>query len=554
MQRRGAEQTGLRARRALIEVALLAVVGIAVPAAQGHPQLLASIPADRGAYTVSPANATLDLSEAVETDRTRVSLRMPEGTELSLTHEAVSTTRLVVPLPPLDPGVHRLSWRALSAADGHVYGGAVLFAIGNPARLGAETFEPYLAAPPEQLAAEVAGRVLHIVAVAVLLGLPVFALAVWRGSAANRSGPEAWAERRLLYLWVAGLLLALVGAALLGAGAGEPAPSERVVLGEHGAVTTERGLQAGVRIVVVAYGLLIVALEVARSALGSRTPWTWGLQATAGAGLALAASFLGHLGTRGPLAAAGDAVHFALASVWLGGVLAFAGVVFPFVQRLPEEQRAAVLSAAARRFSPIATACVAGVVLTGVLASVQLLRSPTDLWETRYGQALAVKLALFALLLSVAARTRAVASTGGAQATTRFGRAVRAEVVAGAAVLAAAGMLTVLVPSADLIEAAPRAGPEYAIFVNDSFEARATLAVNPPLVAAGSYDLDLFFEDAAGGAVDEGNVSLSLSGQQLQGVDRPHVGHYRVAGVPIEPSSEIRAEAAHGSWVFRLGA
>jgi copper transport protein len=87
-----------------------------------------------------------------------------------------------------------------------------------------------------------------------------------------------------------------------------------------------------------------------------------------------------------------DWAHLLAAALWVGGLVHLAVVVWP---RLPELRRTAF-----RRFSRLATVCVAVLLAAGTYLSIERLPHLRDLWETGYGQVLIVKLALVALALA----------------------------------------------------------------------------------------------------------------------------------------------------------
>src|SRR5919107_2491439 len=86
--------------------------------------------------------------------------------------------------------------------------------------------------------------------------------------------------------------------------------------------------------------------------------------------------------------------------VWLGGLAALlAGLLRPGVD-------AGVLAEALPRWSRVASASVAALVVTGVVQSVREVGSPAALVSTTYGWILLAKLALVLLLLAAAGVSR----------------------------------------------------------------------------------------------------------------------------------------------------
>jgi copper transport protein len=87
-----------------------------------------------------------------------------------------------------------------------------------------------------------------------------------------------------------------------------------------------------------------------------------------------------------------DFVHLAAASIWVGGLVMLAAVVWPTANEL---RRNAFL-----RFSRVATVCIAAILVAGVYLSVLRLPHVSDLWTQGYGQVLLVKLSLVAVALA----------------------------------------------------------------------------------------------------------------------------------------------------------
>jgi copper transport protein len=87
-----------------------------------------------------------------------------------------------------------------------------------------------------------------------------------------------------------------------------------------------------------------------------------------------------------------DWIHLLAASVWVGGVVTLALLVWPAA---PELRRRAFIG-----FSRLAVAVVGILVLAGVYLAVVRLPALSDLWETGYGNVLLLKLAIVAIALA----------------------------------------------------------------------------------------------------------------------------------------------------------
>jgi putative copper resistance protein D len=152
---------------------------------------------------------------------------------------------------------------------------------------------------------------------------------------------------------------------------------------------------------------------------------------------------------------AADGLHLLAAGAWLGAFPPLLMLVFG-----PLETRSAVSRAhsALEAFSSIGPAVVALIILSGLVNGWYLIgpNHPGDLATTPWGEALLVKLALFAGMLSLAAAHRwrlvpALAATGGGPDTVRvLRRTLALEAVLGLAVLGAVSVLGTLPPATDL--------------------------------------------------------------------------------------------------------
>jgi putative copper export protein len=186
--------------------------------------------------------------------------------------------------------------------------------------------------------------------------------------------------------------------------------------------------------------------------------WTGALAAPL-ALAALAVSWSGHAaaGTDAALGIALDVVHSWATALWLGGLLGLLVLAAPLVRALGGTDRVRLAAGVVVRFSALAVAAVAVLVVTGTYRALAELSSLSDLWSTPYGLALLVKLALFAVMLAVAAVNRFVlhprlerGALGLAPddrgAASGLWRSVRVEVGLAAAVMVAVAVLVTLAP------------------------------------------------------------------------------------------------------------
>jgi putative copper resistance protein D len=152
---------------------------------------------------------------------------------------------------------------------------------------------------------------------------------------------------------------------------------------------------------------------------------------------------------------AADILHALVAALWIGALVAFVGLLIP---RRQGSERLSAIVRALQRFSPLGMALVATLAVTGLINAWYLVG--TDLGaalQEPYGQLLALKLALFAAMLALAAlhRQRTVPALAGhlssrapaeGDALASLRRSVMAEALLGFAVLALVAWFGTLPP------------------------------------------------------------------------------------------------------------
>jgi copper transport protein len=161
---------------------------------------------------------------------------------------------------------------------------------------------------------------------------------------------------------------------------------------------TPFGMVWAVRVLLL---LLVVCLPAwsKPEAAPARTS-AWAAVGLLAAALAVTPTLSGHAGA-GPDAAMGVAVgvvHFASAAIWFGGLVLLGTCVLPRAQ--------VALLQAVPRFSSVAFTAMVVIVVTGMVQSWRQLGSLHALGNTAYGRLLVAKVAVFLLLIAVAARSR----------------------------------------------------------------------------------------------------------------------------------------------------
>ena len=218
--------------------------------------------------------------------------------------------------------------------------------------------------------------------------------------------------------------------------------------------------------IVRAIGLGVAAILAAGlrarddAAFAPDPPQGWGLgigAALVAAGVAVSWSAHASSGNDASLGVGIDAVHLLASGVWLGGLVGLLATLPRARRDLGETDGVRLCAAIVVRFSGLAIACVGVLVVTGVYRALAELRSFSDLVDTGYGQALLVKLVVFAVLLVGGVYNRLVLhprleraalgvrpSDGGAAERLRV--SVTAEIVVAVALIGVVAVLVSLPP------------------------------------------------------------------------------------------------------------
>lgn len=291
----------------------------------------------------------------------------------------------------------------------------------------------------------IAVRFASYAALALVFGLPLFALHAVRGAARPAGsaipfrgaiGAAAAAGLLLSAAWLALLAAAIAGVSL---GALDRATIAMILSG------TAIGAAWQARVAALAVALLLVAI-------GGRAPRlaTVGI-ALAGAVALGSLAWTGHgavdEGMRGWVHLTADIVHLLAAGAWIGALFAFVALAF---RRAGDP---VLLHRVLHGFAGTGTVVVIVLLVTGA-ASGWVLVGPAHLLalpDSDYGRLLLVKLALFAAMLGLAAANRyahapALLAAPGAASLAALRRSLVAETLAALAVLWLVAWLGLLAP------------------------------------------------------------------------------------------------------------
>jgi copper transport protein len=453
--------------------AVLAAAGVFITpaAAWAHAELLSSTPGYGDRTAAPPAEVRLEFSGAMDLTGSRLTLREKGGKVQSLNHPSLASAdrRVVaVPLPPrLADGDYSLDWFFLGN-DGHLMAGEVAFGVGAaaPAAPAGAPAAPRPTAAVRSLGPGIAGpaialapapapakqprftiavatpqtvvRFLDYACLAILLGGGFFLALVW---------PDGTGDRRALRLLWAALLgsaattvltFGLTAAGLRGVGA-----LDALQPSVMGALSGTRFAHIiTVRIAFVGLGLLVLGMLTVGRGRAVRSRWWQVMAAVAAGGILVTHALLGHASSEGPLGRVAVLVHLVGMAIWLGGLVFLVAVVLP--RGRSEEVRVLL-----PRFSSLAFAAVAAMVVAGAVMVTRVVPKLSALPQTGYGRILLLKLAFVVLLLVAAQQARTFTERKLVRDSTRLRpllTAVGAELTLAVVILTATAVLVGRVP------------------------------------------------------------------------------------------------------------
>lgn len=355
-------------------------------------------------------------------------------------------------------------------------------------------------------------RTVHFAACTVALGTLVLALLGRRGFAM---------ERRCRWLALAALAVAGVSGAvwlLLIARNILDVPFAEVFDGgglASVALDTRFGRIACLRL---ALALLAAGLVLRRGpgwpALMAATALIGSIAWTGHAGAGTGASGLIHI--------ISDVVHLVAAGAWLGALPALAWLL---LRARAEPAQAALAAGVTRRFGMVALIAVAALLGSGIVNTAFLVGWPADPFATTYARALALKVALFAAMLGLAAvnRFRLTPALPKPRAFGVLAGTVMAETVLGLGTLLIAGFLGTRPPAAHVHTPAAAINPEAAYVHIHTSQVMADLTINPGRAGTTVATIQLWHEDYRPYAADRVRLTLESKAGGLPALSRDAV-------------------------------
>jgi copper transport protein len=373
----------LRALGALAVAAGFALLP-ATPAS-AHAELLGTTPPAGAQLDRPPAQVTLRFSEPVKPVPGGIQLLDSAGRPVGTAEASSLAAQVTLPVPAdLADGAYLVTWRVVSV-DSHPIGGSFGFSVGASGAVPPPS-SSVTRSDSSVGAAYWLFRWLGYAALALLLGGVAFLLICW---------PAGWPSpraRRLVRIGWLGSVVAGIAVLLLH-GPYVSGDSLGALL-DPGLLRTTVDTGYG-QLVLARLALLVLAAALPRRAAAGVVfalppTWAWSGHARAGSGSVLAA--------------AADTAHLLAMAAWLGGLAMLFYCVLPVTRGLPVREAAGVLP----RFSRLAMAAIAILVVTGVFQAWRELRD-VDLSEgSNYTRVLVFKVAAFGLLLCLGAGSRAL--------------------------------------------------------------------------------------------------------------------------------------------------
>ena len=370
-------------RRLRVAVSCLAVAALVLPAgAWAHATVKQTIPGFAKRVQRSPAFVELRFDQSVKALPNAITVYTSKGKVVSGPARGGTDRRIVkAPVQYLPRGGYTVRWRVVSA-DSHVVSGVFTFGVRRAAPKVTEAFGASGPTTTEHVV-----RWLYFLALALMAGGLGFRLLVVRGPLPQR------AERRFYLLTGAGVVAAIeVGilAFLLRAEDALQLPFGPFLYGDLSPLVATR---FGTAFVAMTLGFALVSAFLFLAWLTDRTVLLWPAFLLA-IGFASGLSLSGHSAADAGsswLSELADWAHLVAASLWVGGLVQLAFVVWPLA---PGLRRSSFL-----RFSKLATVLIAVLLSAGIYLSVVRLPQLSDLWSAGYGQVLLVKLGLVSLAL-----------------------------------------------------------------------------------------------------------------------------------------------------------
>jgi copper transport protein len=516
----------------LLPLAAVLLLGAAAPAS-AHATLIGTDPAEGAVLDAAPDRVTFTFNESVIGVPAGVRVFDATGEEVA-SSATVRDARLLVDLDEeVGEGTFVVVWRLVSA-DGHPIGGSLSFSVGEPSDVVDVPTTSADATTTAPLHLSVV-RWIGYVGLLVAGGVAAFAVLFLPG------GRESDASRRRLrtvvrltagvaaVAWLAAVpLVALYQLGLPASALGDGSTWSALAPAEY---VVPAAVVAGLLVAVLA--LPATAHDRARAGL-----------VLAGCAVALAApAFTGHTRATSPevVVIAVDVLHLVAGAVWLGGLVAVGLVLADLASR--DDSGAVALS----RFSTVASAVLAALVVTGTFGAWRIAGSWGALLDTGYGGLLLVKVLIVLVAIAIAAWNRFSLLPRLRGATRRRDRRDAAGVLVRTTLAEAGVIVAVLLVTGFLVDRSPEVAVAVESPAADAGSAEqsvelgdlsAVVTLEPAAVGPATLTIELADE---AGRPAEGyeapRLSLSTTGVDLGAVSLTNLGPGTYSGDVVIPTA-----------------
>ncbi|MFS0873373.1 copper resistance protein CopC [Paenibacillus xylanilyticus] len=534
-----------------VMVSLLLLCCLVMPQwASAHAYIVKASPGENEQVATAPERLTLEFNESLQTAFYDIKITAPDGTQADDGNVRIDAERPHVLETGLRTGLgngtYAVSWKAVSA-DGHPIQGAYVFHIGepsgSPAGLADLTSGTSQTGGPIKWILSLTDWIQYL-GLSVILGTLAFLLFRIAPASMAREPMEVPGSYKLLWISYAAASVAAIISLPLN------------TLYESGVSITEFSWALmGSALKLTSFGLIwmaqmLILMLLAVTILSgydrdrSLKVRIW---SSYGSLLLVLGWLLTHAMTGHPAAAEQrvlaitmDYVHLIGAAFWIGALTAMAVCLPPLADKLPPKVRGEVYWGAIRRFTAWGIGAVAALVATGIYSSLVILPEPalTSLFTTAYGYVLIAKIILLLVMIGFAWRHARTARHGKGN---RLAGSLKAELAAGAVVLALAAILTHLSPGQ------PEAAGPYKEVQTMEDGSAITLQVSPNVTGENQFEVGVKGPD--GSIVNDlEQITLTLTHLDMD------MGIYEVT-IPKNDTGVYQAEeyiSMPGRWSIKV--